>query len=117
MMPAQTAQQRKPETTRFGNTHKVKIGPLTMYLTVNRDAAGQIIEVFGKSDEGYQGHVDMACRLVSLGIQGRADIETVIRHMSHDKTEPVGGLGQPSSIYDGIAKVLEGERGGGANSS
>ena len=98
----------KPPTTRKGRTHKIKVGPVTAYLTVNRDTHGKIIEVFAKADEA-QGHLDMACRLASLGIQGRADVPTLIRHMKGDRTEPCGIAGQPTSIYSAISEILEKE--------
>jgi len=101
----------KPPLTREGRTHKVEVGKLTMYLTVNRDHKGQILELFGKADEGEQGHVDMACRLSSLAIQGRGRVEDIIRHLRGDRTEPCGGPGQPSSMYDAISRVLEREAG------
>jgi len=99
----------KPPATRRGATHKVRIGPVTAYLTINRDAAGRIMEVFAKADNGMQGHLDMACRLCSLALQGRGDVETVIRHMRGDRTEPCGIAGQPKSIYDAIAQTLAAE--------
>lgn len=99
----------KPPVTRDGNTHKIRVGPTKCHITVNRGDNGEIIEVFAKADNGVQGHIDMACRLISLGLQGRADIPTVIRHMQFDRTEPCGGPGQPTSIYDAIAKVLSKE--------
>ena len=101
----------KPPTTRTGRTHKIRIGACRAYLTVNRDAAGEILEVFAKADNGEQGHIDMACRLASLAIQRRGDVKTLIRHMRGDRTEPCGGPGQPTSIYDAIARVLEIEAG------
>ena len=107
--------KRKPPMTRHGRTHKVQVGPVTAYLTVNRDSAGKVLEVFGKADNGSQGHLDMACRLISLGIQGRADVETVIRHMRGDRTEPCGIAGQATSIYDAIARVLQEETNAEAN--
>lgn len=100
---------KKPPTTREGKTHKITIGPLKAYITVNRNEQGEIIEVFGKCNEGEQGHVDMACKLASLAIQGRGDVPTLIRHMEFDRTEPNGGPGQPTSIYDAIASVLKEE--------
>lgn len=98
----------KPPMTRRGRTHKIMVGPVTAYLTVNRDRDGRIIEIFAKADQA-QGHLDMACRLASLGLQGRADVATLIRHMRGDRTEPCGGPGQPSSIYDAMARILETE--------
>ena len=100
----------KPQVTRTGRTHKVVIGECTAYLIVNRDTHGRIMEVFAKSDNGQQGHLDMACRLISLTLQGRDDLDTIIKHMANDRTEPCGGPGQPTSIYDAIARVLRTER-------
>jgi len=102
--------KRKPPNDRKGITHKVKIGSMSMHITVNRDEDGEIIEIFGKAGEGMQGHFDMCCRLASLGIQGRADVKTLIRHMRGDRTFPNGIAGQPTSIYDAIARVLEQEQ-------
>ena len=101
----------KPPITRCGITHKVTVGETKCHITVNRDDNGSIIEVFAKANNGVQGHIDMACRLISLGLQGRADVPTVIRHMQFDRTEPCGGVNQPTSIYDAIARVLNEEKG------
>ena len=98
----------KPPTTRRGRTHKQQIGGVTAYVTCNRDAHGHIMEVFAKSD-ALQGHIDMACRLISLGLQRRADVPTIVRHMRGDRTEPCGIAGQPTSIYDALARVLQAE--------
>lgn len=99
----------KPPTTRFGNTHKVKIGKVTAYITVNRNKKDGILEVFGKADEGEQGHLDMACKLISLALQKRGDAATIIRHLRGDRTEPCGLAGQPLSLYDAIGRVMEEE--------
>ena len=99
----------KPSITRMGRTHKLIVGKVSVYITVNRGKKGQIIECFGKAGGGLQGHVDMVCRIASLAIQGRGNVPTLIRHMRFDKTPPVGGPGQPKSIYDAIAIVLQEE--------
>lgn len=99
----------RPMSTRQGKTHKVKVADVTAYITVNRDPAGNILEVFGKANKGEQGHLDMVCRIASLSIQRRGDVPTLIRHMRGDRTEPCGVIGQPTSIYDAIAQVLEKE--------
>jgi hypothetical protein len=80
-----------------------------LHITVSRDERGEIIEVFVKSNGGMQGHLEVAAKLISLGIQGRCDVDTVIRHLRHDKTHPQGIVNQPSSIYDALAQVLERE--------
>ena len=103
----------KPPTTRKGRTHKIQVGPITAYLTVNRDTHGNIIEIFAKSDGGMQGHLDNVCRAYSLGFQKRCDVRTAIRHLRGDRTEPVGCVGQPTSVYDAIAVELEREAAGG----
>ncbi len=99
----------KPPTTRLGRTHKFTVGSSDLYITVNRDEQGNIIEVFAKATDGLQGHMDIACRLASLAIQGRGDVATVIRHLRGDRTPPCGTVGQPTSIYDALARVLERE--------
>jgi len=102
----------KPPVTRRGQTHKIAVGPTTAYFTINRDERGNVIEVFAKSDNGAQGHLDIACRLASLGLQGRCTVDAIIKHLRHDRCEPCGGPGQPSSVYDALARVMEVEREG-----
>jgi hypothetical protein len=97
--------------TRSGKTHKIRIGKITAYLTVNRSADNHILEVFGKADNGIQGHLDMACRLTSIALQHGVEVATIIRHMKGDRTEPCGIAGQPTSIYDAIARTFEVELG------
>jgi hypothetical protein len=98
----------KPPITRKGRTHKVVVGEVTAYVTVNRDASGQVMELFAKAD-AMQGHLDNACRLASLGLQGRATVQTLVHHLRGDRTGPAGGPGQPTSIYDALARVLQAE--------
>ena len=52
---------RKPPVTRNGVTHKIQVGAVLAYITVNRDNEGRIVEVFGKASNGSQGDLDMAC--------------------------------------------------------
>ena len=101
----------KPPVTRTGRTHKRQVGKVCVYITVNRDSAGRIIEVFGKADNGINGHLENVCKAWSVAIQYGADVPCVIRHMRGDRTEPCGTVGQPSSIYDAVARVLEEENG------
>jgi hypothetical protein len=102
----------KPPVTRRGRTHKIVVGETNAYFTINRDAAGNVIEIFAKANNGAQGHLDIACRLASLGLQGRCTVDTIIKHLRHDKCPPQGGPGQPSSVYDALARVMEAEREG-----
>ena len=99
----------KPPTTRAGRTHKIMVGKVRCYITVNKDAEGRILEVFAKADSGQQGAMDMVCRMASLALQGRGSVETIIKHMANDRTPPNGGPGQPSSCFDAISQILQRE--------
>ena len=108
----------KPPTTRQGRTHKILVGPIKAYLTVNRDEDGNIIEIFAKANNGAQGHLDNVCRAYSLGFQERCNVPTAIRHLRGDRTEPVGCMGDDgTSIYDAIGRMLERELGEGAKNN
>lgn len=105
-----TSQPVRPPRDRTGRTHDFRIGKHTVSVVVNRTNDGRIIEVFAKTDlPGARGHIENVCRQISLGLQGRGDIKTVISHLRGDQTEPCGGPGQPRSIYDGLSRVLQSE--------
>ena len=101
----------RPPTTRMGKTYTLKVEKITMQITANRNAEGQIIEVFAKAvgGDGIQGHVDRVCTMASLAIQAGCPIIRIIQHLKGDQTHPRGFVGQPSSVYAAIAKVLEQE--------
>jgi len=65
-----------------------------------------------------QGGLDMTCTALSLGLQGRCDVETAVRHLIGNQTPPLGVVGQPRSAYDGVGRLLratlEGENETGA---
>lgn len=103
--------KRKPPVTRTGKTHTMQVADVEMHITVNKDSGGHILEVFAKASHGEQGSADMVCKMISLGLQNRLDVDTVIRHMRGDRTPPCGCVGQPTSIYSAIAEVLAIERG------
>jgi len=65
-----THSNTRPPATRHGRTHKVSVAGTTGYVTVNRTRDGRIMEVFGKADNGAQGHLDMACRLDLAHVAG-----------------------------------------------
>ena len=93
--------------TRVGTTTTVKLGNITLEITVNTDEAGTVREVFGKCDEGYQGELDGMCILASLALQYGCPVETIAKHLRHRNYPPHGGPGQPKSISDAVATVLE----------
>ena len=100
--------QRLP-ATRPGETKKVEVGPVTLYITINRDADGAIREVFAKADQGEQPHADGLAELTSLLLQYNCPVKTVVQHLRYRRYEPSGCIGQPCSISDAIGMVLEEE--------
>ena len=100
--------QRLP-ATRPGEIKKVEVGPVTLYITVNRDANGAIREVFAKADEGQKPHADGLAELSSLLLQYECPVKTVVQHLRYRRYPPAGIVNQPCSISDAIGKVLEDE--------
>lgn len=94
---------------RSGRTHKVRVGDVSLYVTVNRDDAGQIREVFVKADEGHNAEADGLAIMASLALRHGCPVDVVARHLRFRRYPPHGGPGQPLSISDGIGKVLETE--------
>jgi len=99
------SKRNQPPTNRTGETHKIKCGNITIYVTINKDAKGRIVELFGKSDEGYQGWVNMLMLTASLALQHGCPLETIVRHWRHQRFEP-SAFGC-SSLPDAIAAKLE----------
>jgi hypothetical protein len=97
------------ESDRTGHTHKMKVGPVNLYITVNSDRAGRILEVFSKADEGYNAEADGLSIMASLALQHGAPVECVVRHLRHRRYPPHGFAGQPCSISDAIGQAVEKE--------
>ena len=95
--------QRLPRT-RTGATTKYRIGPCTVYVTVNGTPP---LEVFAKADEGWQGWADVLCELASVALQSGTKPWLVARHLRHHRIEPEGGPGQPCSVPDAIGRAIE----------
>lgn len=94
--------------TRRGGTTTVHVGAVTLHVTVNRSADGAPFEVFAKADPFvHQGECDGLCILTSLALQHGCPAETIVKHMRHRRYAPEGMAGQPKSISDAIALVLE----------
>lgn len=90
--------------TREGTTRKMRVGPVTLYVTVNGNPP---IEVFAKADEGYNAEADGMCIMASLALRHGAPAETVARHLRFRQYPPHGGPGQPCSISDAIGRAIE----------
>jgi len=96
-------------TNRTGRTHKTRVGPVTLYVTVNRDGEGKIREVFVKADEGNNAEADGLAIMASLAMRHGCPPETVARHLRFRQYPPHGLPGQPCSISDAIGRVIEDE--------
>jgi hypothetical protein len=97
--------QRLP-ATRHGQTHKIRLGATTLYVTVNRDDAGHAREMLVKADNGHQGQADVLAETASLYLQRGGELEELLRHWRGHRYDPQGGPGQGASIPDAIARRL-----------
>jgi ribonucleoside-diphosphate reductase alpha chain len=97
----------KLPATRHGVTHKITLGAVELYVTVNTDAEGRAREMFGKATEGWQGWLDVLCETASLYLQRGGTLEELARHWRGQRFPPDGIAGQGSSIPDAIARMLE----------
>lgn len=95
--------------TRSGKTHKLVVGPVELYITVNHGDEGQPLEMFTKATEGYQAEADGLSILISLALQYGAPAAVVAKHLRHRRYAPHGLPGQPCSISDALGRVLEAE--------
>ena len=94
----------KPPTDRSGQTQKLRVGPVTLYVTVNGRPP---IEVFAKADEGHQPEADGLAEMASLALQYGCPAGVVAAHLRYRRYEPHGGPGQPCSISDAIGAAIE----------
>ena len=93
--------------------------PGTAYATVNRNADGDIVEVFlvFRRHVLIQGTANALCRLISLSLQRGVPLADVVATISgqHDGLPAVRWRGSDGgfvrSIADALAKVLEQEGG------
>lgn len=99
--------KKKADRDRTGKTHKIKVGEVTVYLTVNYNDKGKIKEMFAKADEGWQGWVDVLMLTASLALRSGCNIDTILKHWRHHRFEP-SAFGY-SSIPDAIAKKIQEE--------
>ena len=81
-------------------------GSVTMYLTVNTGTDGKPLEIFAKSDEGWQGWLDALCVTASLALQYGCPLETLLAKWRGMRFSPDGIAGQGTSLPDTIAKKL-----------
>ena len=103
------SERKRLPTDRHGQTSKSKIGKSSIYITVNRNEEGEILECFGKADDGHTSDIEGLCILTSIALQFGAPVQTIVDKLRYRRYEPSGGPGQPLSISDALARVLEEE--------
>ena len=94
----------KPDATRTGTTTKFRVGPVTLYITVNGRPP---LEVFAKCDEGHQAEADGLAEMASLALQYGCPASVVAAHLRFRRYAPHGAPGQSCSISDAIGQAIE----------
>ena len=90
----------KPPMTRTGKTHKIKIGSVSLYVTIND------LEIFVKCNAGWQGWCDVLAVTASLARQHGCPWSTIKKHWCNQAFVPDGIVGQGRSIPDAISRIL-----------
>lgn len=95
-----------------GATYKIHTPCGNMYITVNRDGNGRIVEIFaklGKAGGCPTCQVDAQARLISIALQEGVNIERLIRQLIGNKCS-MSGVELPDegiSCPDAIGKILK----------
>jgi len=93
-----------PET-RNGKTHKIKCGPVSLYVTVNTGVDGAPAEMFVKADNGWQGWADALAVTASMAMQHGCPLATILKKWRGMRFDP-SGIGHGKSIPDAIAERI-----------
>lgn len=99
-----------------GMTTSVETGHGKMYVTLNRNEEGALVEVFARidrrlseEDNGYLtcdlGYLEGLARMISISLQHSIPVESIVRQLRWVSCCPL--VGQNKSPVDAIAKVLE----------
>ncbi len=110
----------KPFGIRTGTTHPAQIEDVKVYITVNRDEAGEITEIFMTTDrEGtlITGLLNSLSKTISVMLQYGIKPEAISKMLRGQKFEPYGYVQRHpyikycTSVSDLISKVLDIEAG------
>ncbi|MBU3206164.1 vitamin B12-dependent ribonucleotide reductase [Clostridium algidicarnis] len=106
----------KPEGIRTGTTHPAQIDDVKVYTTVNRNAKGEITEIYITTDrEGtiITGLLNSLSKSISVMLQYHVPATDIARMLRGQKYEPYGFVQKHpyikyvSSISDLISKVID----------
>ncbi|MBS3950432.1 MAG: vitamin B12-dependent ribonucleotide reductase [Peptococcaceae bacterium] len=118
--PVPGSRRDKVTGIRAGCTHAAQIEDVKLYITVNRDAIGEISEIYMTTDrEGslITGFLNSLSKTISVMLQYHIPAEDIARMLRGQKYEPHGFVTRhpyiktASSISDLISKVIEIELG------
>jgi len=118
--PLPGSKREKITGIRAGRTHAAQIEDVKLYVTVNRNKAGKISEIYMSTDrEGslITGLLNSLSKTISVMLQYNIPAEDIARMLRGQKYEPHGFVTRhpyiktASSISDLIAKVIEIELG------
>ncbi len=110
----------KPFGIRTGTTHPAQIEDVKVYITVNRDEAGEVTEIFMTTDrEGtlITGLLNSLSKTISVMLQYGIKPEAISKMLRGQKFEPYGFVQRHpyikycTSVSDLISKVLDIEAG------
>ena len=110
----------KPDGIRSGVTHPAQIEDVKVYITVNRDAEGQVVELFMTTDrEGtlITGLLNSLSKTISVMLQYGIEPESISKMLRGQKFEPYGFVQRHpyikycTSVSDLISKVIDIETG------
>ena len=100
-----------------GTTEKIEIGCGNLYLTLNKDESGKLIETFavsGKQGTCVRAMCEGLTRCISVGLQHGVPIEVFVKQLKGIRCDkPVLGQEHILSCMDAMAKLLEKEKNNG----
>ncbi|MDD4323886.1 MAG: vitamin B12-dependent ribonucleotide reductase [Eubacteriales bacterium] len=115
-----THERIKPEGIRSGVTHPAQIEDVKVYITVNRDEEGKVVELFMTTDrEGtlITGLLNSLSKTISVMLQYGIEPESISKMLRGQKFEPYGFVQRHpyikycTSVSDLISKVIDIETG------
>ncbi|NLC25285.1 MAG: vitamin B12-dependent ribonucleotide reductase, partial [Fastidiosipila sp.] len=110
----------KPDGIRSGVTHPAQIEDVKVYITVNRDEEGKVVELFMTTDrEGtlITGLLNSLSKTISVMLQYGIEPESISKMLRGQKFEPYGFVQRHpyikycTSVSDLISKVIDIETG------
>ena len=97
----------KMPVTRQGKTHKIKLQDMSIFVTVNTDKKGRVMEVFSTERTNLRGELDGLAGLTSIALRHGTPLKAIVEFLRFRRYEPEGWINQPTSPSDALGRVLE----------